>query len=80
MRKPTCTCLRSVHLVAVCFSAAKLLNVRLWDDDKGKPWGKSVVDRGHEILVGEFVLLGHVRNCVLQFQISHWPQVSSKED
>ena len=30
--------------------ARKIVNLRLFDDDNGKPWEKSVADRKHEIL------------------------------
>ena len=37
--------------------ARKIVNLRLFDDDNGKPWEKSVADRKHEILcVSQFTL------------------------
>ena len=30
--------------------ARKLVNIRLFDDDNGKPWEKSVADKNYEIL------------------------------
>ena len=42
--------------------AKKLLDVRLWDDDKGKPWSKSVKDMGYEVLlVSQFTLFGSIK-------------------
>ena len=44
-------------------------DVRLWDDEKGKPWSKSVKDMGYEVLlVSQFTLFGSVkRKCLLSF-------------
>lgn len=34
----------------------------MWDDDKGKPWSKSVKDMGYEVLlVSQFTLFGSVK-------------------
>mmetsp|Transcript_47652 Transcript_47652/g.119981 ORF Transcript_47652/g.119981 Transcript_47652/m.119981 type:complete len:158 (+) Transcript_47652:239-712(+) len=40
----------------------KLINMRLWTDDKGKPWNKSVKDKDLEILlVSQFTLMGYMK-------------------
>lgn len=37
-------------------------DVRLWDDEKGKPWSKSVMDMGYEVLlVSQFTLFGSIK-------------------
>ncbi|KAF4343327.1 D-tyrosyl-tRNA(Tyr) deacylase [Fusarium beomiforme] len=37
--------------------AAKVLRMKLWDDEEGGKWKKSVSDIGGEVLCGEFSLL-----------------------
>ena len=37
------------------FLARKLVNLRMFDNDEGKPWDKNVKDKGYEILLGELI-------------------------
>jgi D-tyrosyl-tRNA(Tyr) deacylase len=42
--------------------ARKLLSLRLWPDDGGRPWARSVVDRGYGVLlVSQFTLYANTR-------------------
>lgn len=44
------------RIVAI-FSVRKLLSIRLFDDDTGKRWSKSVADKNYEILcISQFTL------------------------
>lgn len=49
----------------------KILGIRLWDDDKGKQWAKSVVDIDGEILfVSQFTLYGYLKGNKPDFHYS----------
>jgi len=46
----------------VCFRVRKILNLRLFEDESGRAWAKSVMDRDFEVLcVSQFTL-----QCVLK--------------
>lgn len=50
------------HKVDVEYCARKCLGLRLWEDSSGKPWQKSVVDMGYEVLVvSNFTLQGKTK-------------------
>lgn len=52
-----------VHIIVqrkfLCHRVRKILNTKLFDGDKGKKWGASVVDKKYEIL------------CISQFTLYH---------
>jgi D-tyrosyl-tRNA(Tyr) deacylase len=40
----------------VDFVCRKILNIRLWDDAKGRSWSSSVIDNDYEVLLGKLLL------------------------
>lgn len=44
------------------YLARKLLNIRIWDDEEGKRWSKSVKDMKYEVLlVSQFTLFSKLK-------------------
>lgn len=56
------------QLVLCLCRIKKILNVRFFDDDKGKRWSKNVVDKDYEILcVSQFTLCYSLKGNKLDF-------------
>ena len=48
---------------SACFSVRKILNLRVFDNDSGKRWSKSVMDKDYEVLcVSQVCALGYDYN------------------
>jgi D-aminoacyl-tRNA deacylase len=46
----------------------KLINIRLWPDENGKPWNKSIKDLSYELLlVSQFTLYATMKGIKPQF-------------
>lgn len=55
----------------MCFSARKLLSIRLFDDDSGKRWQKSVKDMNLEMLcVSQFTLYNRLKGNKPDFHLA----------
>lgn len=58
-------------LFFMCFSARKLLSIRLFDDDSGKRWQKSVKDMNLEMLcVSQFTLYNRLKGNKPDFHLA----------
>jgi D-tyrosyl-tRNA(Tyr) deacylase len=59
------------------YMTRKILNIRLWDDNEGKRWAKSVMDMNYQVLlVSQFTLFSKLKGNKPDFHLAMNPKDS----